>query len=200
MYMDQQQADGPVLTTSIARKWLHVATVAGDRASPRLTGVFCVARQTRRYDLTGIGGQGVLRSGSTRPSNTSLRAGWSTAGKGTDWETLVAYPQGRGTTCAIPSSWHGTRTSPFRHARLFATIMLVARAVEACGLHQVLQLPHYDGGQFSYLAAGAVLFMDQGLNLRRTYGAGGCCPHAPKPRTPNHMGDFQSSVNQGSGG
>jgi len=58
------------------------------------------------------------------------------------------YGQGR-TTWRYTSSWART-TVPLPHARLSGAIMRVARAVEACGLHQVFNYLNYDGGPFFY--------------------------------------------------
>jgi methionyl-tRNA synthetase len=156
-----QKADWPVLTTSIAKKWLHDGDGLQDRGITRdLDWGVPVMRADEPWP--GMEGK-VFYVWFDAPIEYIACAGeWVEAGKGSDWERW--WRTDKGADDVRYTQFMGKDNVPFHTLSFPATIMGSNEPWKLVDYIKSFNYLNYDGGQFS-TSRGRGVFMDQALEI-----------------------------------
>ena len=156
-----QKADWPVLTTSIAKKWLHDGDGLQDRG---ITRDLDWGVPVMRADGPWPGMEGkVFYVWFDAPIEYIACAGeWVEAGKGSDWERW--WRTDKGADDVRYTQFMGKDNVPFHTLSFPATIMGSNEPWKLVDYIKSFNYLNYDGGQFS-TSRGRGVFMDQALAI-----------------------------------
>ena len=156
-----QKADWPVLTTSIAKKWLHDGDGLQDRG---ITRDLDWGVPVMRADGPWPGMEGkVFYVWFDAPIEYIACAGeWVEAGKGSDWERW--WRTDKGADDVRYTQFMGKDNVPFHTLSFPATIMGSNEPWKLVDYIKSFNYLNYDGGQFS-TSRGRGVFMDQALEI-----------------------------------
>lgn len=156
-----QKADWPVLTTSIAKKWLHDGDGLQDRG---ITRDLDWGVPVMRADGLWPGMEGkVFYVWFDAPIEYIACAGeWVEAGKGSDWERW--WRTDKGADDVRYTQFMGKDNVPFHTLSFPATIMGSNEPWKLVDYIKSFNYLNYDGGQFS-TSRGRGVFMDQALEI-----------------------------------
>ena len=191
------KTDWPILTTSIAKKWLNDGDgLAGPRHHPRPS--LGHPGQEGRPALAGDGGQGLLRL-VRRPHRIHRRHRRMGRRQRQDRRyrlgTLVAHRQGPSDVTYY--QFMGKDNVPFHTLSFPATILGSGEPWKLVDYLKSFNYLNYDGGQFS-TSQGRGVFMDQALSiLPADYWRWWLLSHAPESSDSEFTWEnFQTSVNK----
>ena len=190
----ESKADWPVLTTSIAKKWLHDGDGLQDRGI------------TRDLDW----GIPVKKGNSPWPGMEdkvfyvwfdapieyiACAQEWVNAGKGNNWEKW--WRTDKGADNVVYTQFMGKDNVPFHTLSFPATILGSGEPWKLVDYIKSFNYLNYDGGQFS-TSRGRGVFMDDALDiLPADYWRWWLLSHAPESSDSEFTWDnFQSSVNK----
>ena len=190
----ESKADWPVLTTSIAKKWLHDGDGLQDRGI------------TRDLDW----GIPVKKGNSPWPGMEdkvfyvwfdapieyiACAQEWVNAGKGNNWEKW--WRTDKGADDVVYTQFMGKDNVPFHTLSFPATILGSGEPWKLVDYIKSFNYLNYDGGQFS-TSRGRGVFMDDALDiLPADYWRWWLLSHAPESSDSEFTWDnFQSSVNK----
>ncbi|UWQ21030.1 methionine--tRNA ligase [Jannaschia sp. W003] len=188
------QTDWPILTTSIAKKWLHDGDGLQDRGITRdLDWGIPVKRGTE--DWPGMEGKVFYVWFDAPIEYIACAAEWVDAGKGTDWERW--WRTDRGAEDVRYVQFMGKDNVPFHTLGFPATIIGSGEPWKRVDYLKAFNYLNYDGGQFS-TSQGRGVFMDQALSiLPADYWRWWLLSHAPESNDSEFTWeDFQRSVNK----
>ena len=171
------QAEWPVLTTSIARKWLHDGEGLQDRG---ITRDLDWGIPVRRGDEPWPGMEGkVFYVWFDAPIEyIACAAEWVAAGKGTDWQRW--WRTDRGAEDVRYVQFMGKDNVPFHTLSFPATLIGSGEPWKRVDYLKAFNYLLYDGGQFS-TSQGRGVFMDQALEvLPADYWRWWLLSHAPE--------------------
>ena len=189
-----EKTDWPILTTSIARKWLHDGDGLQDRGITRdLDWGVPVKRGTA--DWPGMEGKVFYVWFDAPIEYIACAQEWVDAGKGTDWESW--WRTDKGADDVRYTQFMGKDNVPFHTLSFPATIMGSAQPWKLVDYIKSFNYLTYDGGQFS-TSRGRGVFMDQALEiLPADYWRWWLLSHAPETSDAEFTWEnFQSSVNK----
>ncbi len=188
------KGDWPILTTSIARKWLNDGDGLQDRGITRdLDWGIPVKRGTE--DWPGMEGK-VFYVWFDAPIEYIACAGeWVEAGKGTDWERW--WRTDKGADDVRYTQFMGKDNVPFHTLSFPATILGSGEPWKLVDYIKSFNYLNYDGGQFS-TSQGRGVFMDQALEiLGADYWRWWLLSHAPETSDAEFTWEtFQTDVNK----
>ncbi|MFY9237431.1 MAG: methionine--tRNA ligase [Roseovarius sp.] len=188
------KGDWPILTTSIARKWLNDGDGLQDRGITRdLDWGIPVKRCTE--DWPGMEGK-VFYVWFDAPIEYIACAGeWVEAGKGTDWERW--WRTDKGADDVRYTQFMGKDNVPFHTLSFPATILGSGEPWKLVDYIKSFNYLNYDGGQFS-TSQGRGVFMDQALEiLGADYWRWWLLSHAPETSDAEFTWEtFQTDVNK----
>ena len=158
------KTDWPLLSTSIALKWLDDGEGLQDRGITRDLD-WGIPVQARRRAVAGHGGQGLLRlvRRADRVHRRHRRVGRMERARRGGLAALVADRRGRGRRHATCSSWARTTCRSTR-CRFPATILGSGEPWKLVDYIKAFNWLNYYGGKFS-TSEGRGVFMDQALEL-----------------------------------
>ena len=189
-----QQVDWPVLTTSIAKKWLHDGDGLRDRG---ITRDLNWGVPVKRGDAPWPGMEGkVFYVWFDAPIEyIACAQEWVDAGKGADWARW--WRTDRGADDVRYTQFMGKDNVPFHTLSFPATIMGSGEPWKLVDYIKSFNFLNYDGGQFS-TSRGRGVFMDQALELLPAdYWRWWLLSHAPETSDSEFTWEkFQSSVNK----
>ena len=188
------QSDWPVLTTSIAKKWLHDGDGLKDRGITRdLDWGVPVKRGTE--DWPGMEGKVFYVWFDAPIEYIACAQEWVDAGKGTDWARWWRTDKGAGDVRY--TQFMGKDNVPFHTLSFPATIMGSEEPWKLVDYIKSFNFLTYDGGQFS-TSRGRGVFMDQALEiLPGDYWRWWLLSHAPETADSEFTWEnFQASVNK----
>jgi methionyl-tRNA synthetase len=190
----ESKRDWPILTTSIARKWLHDGDGLQDRGITRdLDWGIPVKRGD--HDWPGMEGK-VFYVWFDAPIEYIACAGeWVEAGKGDDWERW--WRTDKGADDVRYTQFMGKDNVPFHTLSFPATILGSGEPWKLVDYIKSFNYLNYDGGQFS-TSQGRGVFMDQALDiLPADYWRWWLLSHAPESSDSEFTWEnFQASVNK----
>jgi methionyl-tRNA synthetase len=189
-----QKTDWPILTTSIARKWLHDGDGLQDRGITRdLNWGVPVKRGTA--DWPGMEGKVFYVWFDAPIEYIACSQEWEDAGKGSDWECW--WRTDKGADDVRYTQFMGKDNVPFHTLSFPATIMGSDEPWKLVDYIKSFNYLTYDGGQFS-TSRGRGVFMDQALEiLPADYWRWWLLSHAPETSDAEFTWEnFQSSVNK----
>jgi methionyl-tRNA synthetase len=188
------KADWPVLTTSIAKKWLHDGDGLRDRG---ITRDLSWGVPVKRGDAEWPGMEGkVFYVWFDAPIEyIACGAEWVEAGKGTDWERW--WRTDKGADDVRYTQFMGKDNVPFHTLSFPATIMGSGEPWKLVDYIKSFNYLTYDGGQFS-TSRGRGVFMDQALEiLPADYWRWWLLSHAPETSDAEFTWEnFQTSANK----
>jgi methionyl-tRNA synthetase len=188
------KTDWPVLTTSIARKWLHDGDGLQDRG---ITRDLDWGIPVRRGDADWPGMEGkVFYVWFDAPIEyIACAEEWVDAGKGTDWERW--WRTDKGAADVRYTQFMGKDNVPFHTLTFPATILGSGEPWKMVDYIKSFNYLNYEGGQFS-TSRGRGVFMDQALSLLPSdYWRWWLLSHAPESSDSEFTWEnFQSSVNK----
>ncbi|MEM9496484.1 MAG: methionine--tRNA ligase [Pseudomonadota bacterium] len=188
------KSDWPVLTTSIARKWLNDGDGLQDRG---ITRDLDWGVPVRRGDQVWPGMEGkVFYVWFDAPIEYIACAGeWVEAGKGTDWERW--WRTDKGADDVRYTQFMGKDNVPFHTLSFPCTILGSGEPWKLVDYIKSFNYLNYDGGQFS-TSQGRGVFMDQALDiLPPDYWRWWLLSHAPETSDSEFTWEnFQVSVNK----
>lgn len=188
------KGDWPILTTSIARKWLNDGDGLQDRGITRdLDWGIPVKRGTE--DWPGMEGK-VFYVWFDAPIEYIACAGeWVEAGKGTDWERW--WRTDKGADDVRYTQFMGKDNVPFHTLSFPATILGSGEPWKLVDYIKSFNYLNYDGGQFS-TSQGRGVFMDQALEiLGADYWRWWLLSHAPETSDAEFTWEtFQTDMNK----
>ena len=184
------KADWPVLTTSIARKWLNDGDGLQDRG---ITRDLDWGVPVRRGDTDWPGMEGKVFY--VPIEYIACAQEWVEAGKGSDWARWWRTDQGADDVRY--TQFMGKDNVPFHTLSFPATIMGSDEPWKLVDYIKSFNFLNYDGGQFS-TSRGRGVFMDQALELLPAdYWRWWLLSHAPETSDAEFTWEnFQSSVNK----
>ena len=186
--------DWPVLTTSIAKKWLHDGDGLQDRG---ITRDLDWGVPVRKGDAPWPGMEGkVFYVWFDAPIEYIAAAQeWVDAGKGSDWESW--WRTDRGADDVRYTQFMGKDNVPFHTLSFPATIMGSGEPWKLVDYIKSFNYLNYDGGQFS-TSRGRGVFQDQALSLLPAdYWRWWLLSHAPETSDAEFTWEnFQASVNK----
>ena len=188
------KADWPVLTTSIARKWLHDGDGLKDRGITRdLDWGVPVKRGDQEW--SGMEGKVFYVWFDAPIEYIACAQEWVDAGKGDNWERWWRTDKGAGDVRY--TQFMGKDNVPFHTLSFPATIMGSEEPWKLVDYIKSFNFLTYDGGQFS-TSRGRGVFMDQALEiLPADYWRWWLLSHAPETSDSEFTWEnFQSSVNK----
>ncbi|MEM1363708.1 MAG: methionine--tRNA ligase [Pseudomonadota bacterium] len=188
------KTDWPVLTTSIAKKWLHDGDGLQDRGITRDLD-WGVPVKKGDADWPGMEGK-VFYVWFDAPIEYIACAGeWVDAGKGSDWERWWRTDKGAEDVRYV--QFMGKDNVPFHTLSFPATIMGSGEPWKLVDYIKSFNYLNYDGGQFS-TSQGRGVFMDQALSiLPADYWRWWLLSHAPENSDSEFTWEnFQASVNK----
>ncbi|SEQ00118.1 methionyl-tRNA synthetase [Loktanella sp. DSM 29012] len=155
------KADWPVLTTSIAKKWLNDGDGLQDRGITRdLDWGIPVKRGTE--DWPGMEGKVFYVWFDAPIEYIACAQEWVDAGKGSDWESW--WRTDKGADDVRYTQFMGKDNVPFHTLSFPATIMGADDNWKLVDYIKSFNYLNYDGGQFS-TSRGRGVFMDQALDI-----------------------------------
>ena len=188
------KTDWPVLTTSIARKWLHDGDGLQDRG---ITRDLDWGIPVRRGDADWPGMEGkVFYVWFDAPIEyIACAEEWVDACKGTDWERW--WRTDKGAADVRYTQFMGKDNVPFHTLTFPATILGSGEPWKMVDYIKSFNYLNYEGGQFS-TSRGRGVFMDQALSLLPSdYWRWWLLSHAPESSDSEFTWEnFQSSVNK----
>jgi len=184
----------PVLTTSIAKKWLNDGDGLRDRGITRDLNWGIPVRKTDG-DWSGMDGKVFYVWFDAPIEYIACAQEWENAGKGTDWQSWWRMDQGANDVRY--TQFMGKDNVPFHTLSFPATILGADEDWKLVDYIKSFNFLNYDGGQFS-TSQGRGGFMDQALDLLPAdYWRWWLLSHAPENSDSEFTWDnFQSSVNK----
>ncbi|WP_281992481.1 methionine--tRNA ligase [Sulfitobacter geojensis] len=189
-----EKTDWPVLTTSIAKKWLHDGDGLRDRGITRDLN-WGVPVKRGDADWPGMEGKVFYVWFDAPIEYIACGAEWVEAGKGTDWERW--WRTDKGADDVRYTQFMGKDNVPFHTLSFPATIMGSGEPWKLVDYIKSFNYLTYDGGQFS-TSRGRGVFMDQALEiLPADYWRWWLLSHAPETSDAEFTWEnFQSSANK----
>ncbi len=188
------KTDWPVLTTSIAKKWLHDGDGLQDRG---ITRDLDWGVPVRRGDADWPGMEGkVFYVWFDAPIEyIACSQEWVDAGKGSDWERW--WRTDKGADNVTYTQFMGKDNVPFHTLSFPSTIMGSGEPWKMVDYIKSFNFLNYDGGQFS-TSRGRGVFMDQALEiLPADYWRWWLLSHAPETQDAEFTWEnFQAAVNK----
>ncbi|MEM6305255.1 MAG: methionine--tRNA ligase [Pseudomonadota bacterium] len=188
------KTDWPVLTTSIAKKWLHDGDGLQDRGITRdLDWGVPVKRGTQ--DWPGMEGKVFYVWFDAPIEYIACAQEWVDAGKGEDWERW--WRTDKGAADVTYTQFMGKDNVPFHTLSFPSTIMGSEEPWKLVDYIKSFNFLNYDGGQFS-TSRGRGVFMDQALDiLPSDYWRWWLLSHAPETSDAEFTWEnFQSAINK----
>ena len=188
------QSEWPVLTTSIAKKWLHDGDGLQDRGITRdLDWGIPVKRGTE--DWPGMEGKVFYVWFDAPIEYIACAAEWVDAGKGDDWERWWRTDKGADDVRYV--QFMGKDNVPFHTLGFPATLIGSGEPWKRVDYLKSFNYLNYDGGQFS-TSQGRGVFMDQALSiLPSDYWRWWLLSHVPENQDAEFTWEnFQASVNK----
>ncbi|KIN63953.1 Methionyl-tRNA synthetase [Sulfitobacter noctilucicola] len=188
------KTDWPVLTTSIAKKWLHDGDGLRDRGITRDL-EWGVPVKRGDADWPGMEGKVFYVWFDAPIEYIACAQEWVDAGKGTDWERW--WRTDKGADDVRYTQFMGKDNVPFHTLSFPATIMGSNEPWKLVDYIKSFNFLTYDGGQFS-TSRGRGVFMDQALEiLPSDYWRWWLLSHAPETSDAEFTWeDFQASTNK----
>jgi len=186
--------DWPILTTSIARKWLNDGDGLQDRGITRDLD-WGIPVKKGDADWPGMEGKVFYVWFDAPIEYIACAAEWVDAGKGTDWERWWRTDKGADDVRYV--QFMGKDNVPFHTLSFPATIMGSGEPWKLVDYIKSFNYLNYDGGQFS-TSQGRGVFMDQALAiLPSDYWRWWLLSHAPESSDSEFTWEnFQQSVNK----
>ncbi|KGM48419.1 methionine--tRNA ligase [Pseudooceanicola atlanticus] len=188
------KSDWPVLTTSIAKKWLHDGDGLQDRGITRdLDWGIPVKRGSE--DWPGMEGKVFYVWFDAPIEYVACAQEWVDAGKGSDWERW--WRTDKGADDVTYTQFMGKDNVPFHTLSFPATILGSGEPWKLVDYIKSFNYLNYEGGQFS-TSRGRGVFMDQALEiLPADYWRWWLLSHAPESSDAEFTWEnFQVSVNK----
>ncbi len=188
------KTDWPVLTTSIAKKWLHDGDGLQDRGITRDLN-WGVPVKRGEAEWPGMEGKVFYVWFDAPIEYIACGAEWVEAGKGSDWERW--WRTDKGADDVRYTQFMGKDNVPFHTLSFPATIMGSGEPWKLVDYIKSFNYLTYDGGQFS-TSRGRGVFMDQALEiLPADYWRWWLLSHAPETSDAEFTWEnFQASVNK----
>ncbi len=189
-----QKTNWPILTTSIARKWLNDGDGLQDRGITRDLDWGVPVRQGDR-DWPGMEGKVFYVWFDAPIEYIACAQEWRDAGKGSDWERW--WRTDKGADDVTYTQFMGKDNVPFHTLSFPATILGSGEPWKLVDYIKSFNYLNYDGGQFS-TSQGRGVFMDQALEiLPPDYWRWWLLSHAPESSDSEFTWEnFQASVNK----
>ena len=186
--------DWPVLTTSIAKKWLNDGDGLQDRGITRDLD-WGIPVKDGEKDWPGMEGKVFYVWFDAPIEYIACSQEWVDAGKGTDWERW--WRTDKGAEDVTYTQFMGKDNVPFHTLSFPATILGSGEPWQLVDYIKSFNYLNYDGGQFS-TSRGRGVFMDQALEiLPADYWRWWLLSHAPESSDSEFTWDnFQASVNK----
>ena len=186
--------DWPVLTTSIAKKWLHDGDGLQDRGITRDLD-WGIPVKKGDADWPGMEGKVFYVWFDAPIEYIACAQEWVDAGKGDDWERW--WRTDKGAEDVTYTQFMGKDNVPFHTLTFPATILGSGEPWKLVDYIKSFNYLNYDGGQFS-TSRGRGVFMDQALEiLPADYWRWWLLSHAPESSDSEFTWEnFQSSVNK----
>ncbi|MEI4196656.1 methionine--tRNA ligase [Roseovarius sp. E0-M6] len=188
------KANWPVLTTSIARKWLNDGDGLRDRGITRDLD-WGVPVKKGEEDWPGMEGKVFYVWFDAPIEYIASAQEWVEAGKGDDWERW--WRTDKGADDVTYTQFMGKDNVPFHTLSFPATILGSGEPWKLVDYIKSFNYLNYDGGQFS-TSQGRGVFMDQALDiLPSDYWRWWLLSHAPESSDAEFTWEnFQASVNK----
>ena len=186
--------DWPILTTSIAKKWLNDGDGLQDRGITRDLDWGIPVRDGDK-DWPGMEGKVFYVWFDAPIEYIACSQEWVDAGKGTDWERW--WRTDKGAEDVTYTQFMGKDNVPFHTLSFPATILGSGEPWKLVDYIKSFNYLNYDGGQFS-TSRGRGVFMDQALEiLPADYWRWWLLSHAPESSDAEFTWEnFQASVNK----
>ena len=186
--------DWPILTTSIAKKWLNDGDGLQDRGITRDLD-WGIPVRTGHQDWPGMEGKVFYVWFDAPIEYIACAQEWQDAGKGADWERW--WRTDKGADDVRYTQFMGKDNVPFHTLSFPATIMGTQEPWKLVDYIKSFNYLNYDGGQFS-TSRGRGVFMDQALEiLPSDYWRWWLLSHAPETSDAEFTWDaFQQDVNK----
>ena len=186
--------DWPILTTSIAKKWLNDGDGLQDRGITRDLDWGIPVRKGHQ-DWLGMEGKVFYVWFDAPIEYIACAQEWQDAGKGADWERW--WRTDKGADDVRYTQFMGKDNVPFHTLSFPATIMGTQEPWKLVDYIKSFNYLNYDGGQFS-TSRGRGVFMDQALEiLPSDYWRWWLLSHAPETSDAEFTWDaFQQDVNK----
>ncbi|MFU1479394.1 methionine--tRNA ligase [Roseovarius sp. C7] len=186
--------DWPILTTSIARKWLNDGDGLQDRGITRDLD-WGVPVKKGEADWPGMEGKVFYVWFDAPIEYIACAQEWVDAGKGQDWERW--WRTDKGAEDVTYTQFMGKDNVPFHTLSFPATILGSGEPWKLVDYIKSFNYLNYDGGQFS-TSQGRGVFMDQALDiLPADYWRWWLLSHAPESSDSEFTWEnFQTSVNK----
>ena len=188
------KTDWPVLTTSIAKKWLHDGDGLQDRGITRDLD-WGVPVKKGEEDWPGMEGKVFYVWFDAPIEYIACAQEWVDAGKGEDWERW--WRTDKGAEDVTYTQFMGKDNVPFHTLSFPSTILGSGEPWKLVDYIKSFNYLNYDGGQFS-TSQGRGVFMDQALEiLPADYWRWWLLSHAPESSDSEFTWEnFQQSVNK----
>ena len=190
----ESKTDWPILTTSIAKKWLNDGDGLQDRGITRDLD-WGIPVKNGDADWPGMDGKVFYVWFDAPIEYIACAQEWVDAGKGTDWESW--WRTGKGADDVTYTQFMGKDNVPFHTLSFPATIMGMDQDWKLVDYIKSFNYLNYDGGQFS-TSRGRGVFMDQALELLPSdYWRWWLLSHAPESSDAEFTWDqFQTDTNK----
>ena len=190
----ESKKDWPVLTTSIAKKWLNDGDGLQDRGITRDLD-WGVPVKNGTEDWPGMEGKVFYVWFDAPIEYIACAQEWVDAGKGSDWERW--WRTDKGADDVTYTQFMGKDNVPFHTLSFPATIMGMDQDWKLVDYIKSFNYLNYDGGQFS-TSRGRGVFMDQALELLPSdYWRWWLLSHAPESSDAEFTWDqFQTDTNK----
>ncbi len=188
------KTDWPVLTTSIAKKWLHDGDGLQDRGITRDLD-WGIPVKKGDEDWPGMEGKVFYVWFDAPIEYIACAQEWADAGKGDDWERW--WRTDRGAQDVRYTQFMGKDNVPFHTLSFPATLIGSGEPWKLVDYIKSFNYLNYDGGQFS-TSQGRGVFMDQALSiLPADYWRWWLLSHAPENSDSEFTWEnFQAAVNK----
>ena len=188
------KTDWPILTTSIAKKWLTDGDGLQDRGITRDLD-WGIPVKKGADDWPGMEGKVFYVWFDAPIEYIACAQEWVDAGKGTDWESW--WRTDKGAADVTYTQFMGKDNVPFHTLSFPATIMGMQEDWKLVDYIKSFNYLNYDGGQFS-TSRGRGVFMDQALEiLPSDYWRWWLLSHAPESSDAEFTWEnFQTDVNK----
>ena len=188
------KSDWPILTTSIAKKWLHDGDGLQDRGITRDLD-WGVSVKKGDADWPGMEGKVFYVWFDAPIEYIAAAQEWVDAGKGADWERW--WRTDKGAEDVTYTQFMGKDNVPFHTLSFPATILGSGEPWKLVDYIKSFNYLNYEGGQFS-TSQGRGIFMDQALEiLPADYWRWWLLSHAPESSDSEFVWEnFQASVNK----
>ncbi len=188
------KSDWPVLTTSIAKKWLNDGDGLQDRGITRDLD-WGIPVKKGNDDWPGMDGKVFYVWFDAPIEYIACAQEWVDAGKGRDWESW--WRTDKGADDVTYTQFMGKDNVPFHTLSFPATIMGTQEPWKLVDYIKSFNYLNYDGGQFS-TSRGRGVFMDQALEiLPSDYWRWWLLSHAPESSDAEFTWEqFQTDVNK----